>query len=545
MLHRRALEMLQRTATSPALLAHHAYAGGLKELAFQFGVAAGNEAMRLFAMRDAIALYEQARQLLGEHPISSRDDLPGSIQPSTVLQLYLQLGRAYELATEWEQAGSIYSTLLLLAQETGMSTMACAALNRLAMLTAQIHFDLEQAVVLVERALEIAECGDDPLVLAETEWTMAQLGIYRFDADAVLFHGERALERARMHGEQELIARCLNVTAYGQMMVGNWEEAERKARDARTLYTTLKNHTMEVDCLCVMANARIYGGQPHAAIGAARTAHNINLEIENVVGQLYSGFHLAIGLLEIGAHSEALALAKRGLAFARTQDVPSFLSVYLTLVGKVHRSMLNLESAHTAHLEALAYNESLASRTFTGMIVAELCADSALEGRWTEAYQYSLQGLKMRQTLFHLYTGLTFWFETEALVRAGDVEQATQDVRHLKEHLGSSRRYRLPYLRAEAVLASHQGEVDEAIDYLNEAAQLVEDIGLQGEACWIQAELGEMYRRQGSAEMASQAFMHACELLLSLVDTMEEEQRMIFLSAEPVRRVLERVQFSL
>ncbi len=546
MLHRRTLEIFQRANVSSALLAHHAAAAGLKEQTFQFNLAAGNEAMRLFAIRDAIVLYERARQLVKEHPgTSDAGHLSENIPLSGVLLLYLQLGRAYELATEWELARSIYQALLFLAQESRTPAMACAALNRQAMLAAQIHFDLEQAVALAEQALEIAKQSDDSRVLAETEWVVAQLGIYRFDTDVVLSHGERALARARVHGEQELIARCLNVTAYGQMMVGHWEEAERKAREACILYAALENRTMEVDCLCVIANASIYGGQPHAGIEAARMAHAINLKIENVVGQLYSGFHLAIGLLEIGAYTEALVLAQRGLVIARTQGAPAFLSVCLTLLGKVHRAMLNLESAHAAHLEALSYNASLASRSFTGMIVAELCADSALENRWIEAHHYAAQGQEAREMFFHLYTGLTFWFETDALVRMGDVEQAAQDVRHVKEHIGSSRRYRLPYLRAEAVLASYQGEIDQALGYLSEAAQLAEDIGLPGEAWRVQAALGEMYQHRGSEEMASQAFARACEVLLFLAGKMEEEQqRTTFLSAEPVRRVLVRAKFS-
>src|SRR5262249_30026918 len=142
------------------------------------------------------------------------------------------------------------------------------------------------------------------------------------------------------------------------------------------------------------------------------------------------------------------------------------------------------------------------------------------------------------------YTGLTFWFETEALVRAGDVEQATQDVRHLKERLGSSRRYHLSYLRAETVLASHRGETDQALGYLCKAAQLAEEVGLPGVTWLIQAELGEMYRQGGKEEMASQALARACEILLSLADQLEDEQRTSFLSATPTRRVLERVQFS-
>ena len=150
MLHRRALQALQHaaTSTSAAVLAHHAHAAGLTEAAFQFGLAAGKEAMRLFAVHDAIAHYKRAQQLVGEQQGSSnRHSLSDSIPLSAVQQLYMQLGRAYEFAAEWDQAYSIYQTLLVLAHEWGASMMECTALNRLAMLTAQVHFDLKQAVV--------------------------------------------------------------------------------------------------------------------------------------------------------------------------------------------------------------------------------------------------------------------------------------------------------------------------------------------------------------------------------------------------------------
>jgi len=125
---------------------------------------------------------------------------------------------------------------------------------------------------------------------------------------------------------------------------------------------------------------------------------------------LYSGFHLAIGLLEIGAYTEAYTLAQRGLAIARAQGMPAFLSACFTLLGKVQRAMLNLEAARATHLEALSYNEALESRSFKAMIVAELCADNALEGKWAEAYDYAVQGLNTREALFHLYKGEEYRF---------------------------------------------------------------------------------------------------------------------------------------
>src|SRR6266436_3566136 len=98
--HRRALEVLQEAATPAAVLAYHALAAGLAEPAFHWSLAAGDEAMRVVAVRDAITFYEQARHLLAE-PVQSYD-LKAMLSASESEHLYIQLGRAYELNTEWE-----------------------------------------------------------------------------------------------------------------------------------------------------------------------------------------------------------------------------------------------------------------------------------------------------------------------------------------------------------------------------------------------------------------------------------------------------------
>src|SRR5712692_556371 len=69
--HRRAVQALQEAAAPPAELAYQAQAAGLAEPAFRWSLAAGDEAMRVVAVRDAIAFYEQARHLLAERLHSS------------------------------------------------------------------------------------------------------------------------------------------------------------------------------------------------------------------------------------------------------------------------------------------------------------------------------------------------------------------------------------------------------------------------------------------------------------------------------------------
>jgi tetratricopeptide (TPR) repeat protein len=152
----------------------------------------------------------------------------------------------------------------------------------------------------------------------------------------------------------------------------------------------------------------------------------------------------------------------------------------------------------------------------------------------------SLQALAHRTDFFVASTKLTLWYETEALLRAGEIERATEDVRRYGERIGTSRRYRIPYLRALAVLARYRGETDQAIAYLQEAAQLAEEIGLPGELWSILAAIGDHSLARGNQEQARRTFQQAAEIIRTLVDNIEDDaQRADFLAAVQARHVLE------
>ena len=156
--HRRALQALQAAATPAAELAYHALAAGLAEPAFHWSLVAGDEAMRRFAVRDALTFYEQAHHLL-----AARVNGPGLLTTFPALEvehLYIHLGRACELNAEWEKARTAYISMLAYAREEGELAMESAALYRLAILVAQQSFDqatngrvLEQHSGLAKRAV--------------------------------------------------------------------------------------------------------------------------------------------------------------------------------------------------------------------------------------------------------------------------------------------------------------------------------------------------------------------------------------------------------
>lgn len=98
----------------------------------------------------------------------------------------------------------------------------------------------------------------------------------------------------------------------------------------------------------------------------------------------------------------------------------------------------------------------------------------------------------------------------------------------------------LHYLRALAVLALYRGEVGQAIEYLQEAGSLSEEIGLPGELWSIQAALGELHLKQGDAGQARSCFALAAPIVRALADTLaNEKQRIDFLASPLIRQILE------
>ncbi len=563
--HRRALQALQAAAAPAVELAYHALAAGLAEPAFHWYIAAGDEAMRVFAVRDALTFFGQARHLMAErvHGLGLLTMLPAP----EIEHLYIHLGRAYELNAEWEKARTAYTSMLTYAREAGELVMESTILNRLAILAAQQSFDLATAQTLLEEAWRVAEASGDLVMLAETEWNLAQMAIHAWKSEQALLHAERALERARMTGLKELTARSLYTLGMSYALDNRWEEAVAYAEEARTLYAAvgdqagaarglsaqliyagsppsgqLTKRAMEVLCLCLLALGHVNRGEPQTGVNAGRAALDISLEINNVWAQVYSVLNLNHALLEVGEYEEALRVTLQGVEMARTLPNPTLLLFMLTVLGAVHQAMLRLEEAHEALIESLALSKAIAVRSYKVLATSRLCANRALAGDWKTAYTYALETEAVRKDIETslLFIDFIHYYETEALLRGGEEEWAREDVQRLGVRINTNRRQRLPYLRALATLAQWDGETREALVSLQEAAMLANEIGLPGELWQIEVALGEVYTSCGEMEQAYQTFVRAVAIVQGLAEKMEDEElRTNFLAAPAVQRVLE------
>ncbi len=566
LLHQRALGQLETAGARAAELAYHARACGQAEAAYRYSVQAGDEAVAVFAVEDAIEHYEQARSLLQE-----QTSLQTALMAAEVEHLYSSLGQAYASLSAWQKAQEAYEELLAYGRQKSLPRLINKTLNHLAILALQQSYDRPKARARLQEAWYIAETSQDQQALAETEWNLAQItAMVWLDPKRALPHVQHALSLARESLDQELEARSLCLLGWIHLLEGDFQETQHALEAALALYAALgqeataphelsaahfligapltqplTNRATEAFCWALLALGQVNSGQVQSSIGSSRMALALSQKSKNVWTHIYSAYCLAQGLLEAGAYEEALGLMQDTLALARTLPPSINVQRFLMALGSTYQALQQWEEAEAALQEAEALAETLDLRPSRVPTLSLLCMHYALAGQWEEAYRYALKAIAVRKSYGMPLIGLDFYrpYETEALLRGGDECQARAEVQRLGEGLGSYFRFRIPYLRSLAVLAAWEGYSERAIDHLRAATQVAADLGLPAEQWQIQAALGKLYEAGGQPVQACTAFGEAARVIQELAEGIGDEAlRTHFLAAPQMQQVLQQAR---
>jgi predicted ATPase/DNA-binding SARP family transcriptional activator len=563
-LHRRAFEVLEERGAPAAELARHALAGGLGQQAFRHSVAAGDDAVEVFAVKDAIEHYERAHSLLAEEEGRTGARRLGEPSISELENLYTQLGRAYELTKERGKARAAYEALLALGRQLGEARLEVVSLNNLAVLAFYHETDLSRAKALLEEARRMAEEAGLEEALIETECTLAVVMTLRageFEHSASL--AEKALASARALEERpDLVARALWTLARLELFKGRLEVSAAYAEEGaavsrelaerpppRTLLPSMLvaamglmaswragNKVMEIRCLSILAYDRILQGRLREGVQIAREALSISRELPERA-ETYGSWALGIGLVESGEYEEALELSRRGTELARKLQNVFLLWHNLDYLGRAHEALLDLDEARRVYEEALELRGALGPQ-YEVYSSAKLCAVAALSEEWEEACAHALKAHEAR-TFFDVLGGLYLHHEVEALLRGGDERSAREEVHRFAERAEVNERNRIAYLRSLAVLSEFEGDTQKAIDHLHEARTLAEKIGLPKDLWQIQSRIGDLHKKRGEDGEARKAFSLAAQTLRMLAGKIGDEKlREGFLSAPQIRRAL-------
>jgi DNA-binding SARP family transcriptional activator len=560
--HRRALATLQTVKSrSPAELARHALAAGDWEAAARQSLLAAEAAELVGAHRDALRQYEQVVRLLTTAP--SREALQAHFSDEAREEVYSALGMLYDVLGEKEEARALFAELLTEARLRGAHALEGRALYLQGRHALTFEREFSTAQDVLEESRQIAsEQGDiSGLLLAERLLVVAALELENISH--AWDYAQHLEQRARESGQHLRLAQGLTEVAEVHMLRGEWEAACAATEESLLLFARLadKAATTAEQPPYVFVTGLSWAAFAAQVAQLARpkpTRDNAMLRRWGANGLIWMGIRrLHLGEGDIGR--EALQMAWRIFVESKEQR---FLHHYLLQrilgwleAGDYERSLHEIQrtleqmttaleqpidpkniktccalvDAHCALFQVAPAREFLeqASAYAAGKPVwdrllpaSRWCTQHALAGDWAAAAAAAREAQALRDALPGPLTWFDFarYLETEALLRAGDRLHAQADVERLREGFGANRRYRLMYLRMQALLDRDVNDHAAVIAHLLQALDLAAEMGLPGEEWQIAADLAATYASTEDAERAAEARGRAERVVASLAD---------------------------
>ncbi|MBI5028904.1 MAG: hypothetical protein HZB51_00065 [Chloroflexi bacterium] len=520
-----------------AILAQHYGEAGDELKAFDYAMRAGESAARLYAHAEAIEYYKQAIQ------IARRQSAPAAFRLS-LQDLYLKLGRVYELSDKFDAALKCYAEMESVARERGDRTMELAALVARATIYSipSQHFDKERSRSMCEQALELARAiGDEPAE-AKILWNLL-LANSRLDLhyrDAVVY-GERAIEIARRLNLTEQLAYLLNDISLLYVMSGKAELGVRYNLESREMWRAMNNLPMLADNLGYAIMQHILLGEYPQAIEESHESLEISRRIGNVWGEAFTDSWLGEAYRELGKINLAIETMEKSIDLAghSFQAPLAFTRADLAwLYGDLGQIGPGLEQAKLAYLagEKIAQVMHLYTSATLGylhLLNGDLAtAQSIIE----EAAQRINPDVSTS-----LFDMAIYRAEAELYLAQGDYARAIQACDWLIDFSRSFRmRQHLPdalYTKAQVLM--RQEKLDDAIVSLQDAKSQAERSSSRWMLWRILATLGEIEAARGHFDQAKSLRAQSRENLDYIIAHTPSDLRESFLNTRDVRRVME------
>jgi len=449
---------------------------------------AGDRAMRLYALEDAIARYTEALEVSAKEPVDA----------ATVIALY-------------EGRGDPKMELSGLAHRITLHATPTA------------RRDIEEAGRLNERAIPLARELGDPELLARSLWNEMQITSWRSDQAGALAVGREAAAVARAGGLRELLAFILNDTARRAGTGASSDEIERNLIEAGEIFRQLGNKPMLADNLSTRSYQAAYSGDYETAVSSSLEALRVSIETDNPWGRAFSRFGIGHVYFDRGDWGAAIAGLEEALVDAQKAGFLAVLVGPRADLAWFYREAGDSERAR-AHLAAA--DETAASRfvDWRRWTLAHRALEAAEEGRHDEAEELATAAFAS-QEMPHVPIGAVYARLARATVLRARGEHegvlAISREAYAEQTRTGFAPYRPDWGTYEADALRALGRLDEAAERLDVAEREAVALGAQRSLWRIHACRALIADEQGRAEEARAARAQVREIVERIARSLE------------------------
>ena len=271
--------MLTKIGASATELAFHALAANQITQAFHYALAAGDDALRAYALSDALKHYEQAYAIYEK----------ANADASDLLHLYRNWGRALELAHRFDEAVSVYEELESLGQSFNNQMMMLVSLISRTILfaTPTAVNDPPTGRILSEQAFNLAQQLGEHEIETRALWSLLLVHHYGFgEEEKAQAYGELALSIAREYDLHEMLPYILNDLNWVYCALGDLIPAHRCLEEAISHWRRQGKIPMLLDSLNGAGILYSLVGEFEQAEAAVKEGIELAHSVDNIWNQI-------------------------------------------------------------------------------------------------------------------------------------------------------------------------------------------------------------------------------------------------------------------
>ncbi|MHB1007164.1 MAG: ATP-binding protein [Chloroflexota bacterium] len=534
-----AIEILAETGDKAALLAFHYERAGRDRKAFEYAVVAGDQALRTYALREAIGFYDRALAMAGRLG-------EGELQRE-LYAVYASRGKALQSLGNREAALRDFEAQVKVAWAIGEPALQAEALNQVVTMQILGGAPTPELARNLEESLRLAQLSGDPFLVGRTLWNTGLA--YRFpEPERAIEYLQQAYAMASAHtGEgvrwDELAAYVLIDLSTVNFVVGRIDRARKYSAQALTMFRALDHRPMLADALSALGMLTYLEGNPVAARKAVEEGMAISRALENDWVFAYCSVGLAMLEADAGRLEEAIRAGTAGLAAARVARFAAILGMVLDILSRLYYETGRPDLGEALALEAAQAVDSIGAPIWSGLARAAQGRVALERGDYERAWALlaplSVNSDERRNDLEAVMSSCA------TIARAGLAFGHNEEVRRfldwflpLMEQYGVWRHV-ADVLYWYGRLEQADGNWAAAEGRLSRARDLYERAESRGAVWRADAALAEVYAALGDSEKASTCHERASQMVSQIASEIADaEVRRSFMAYPDVARVL-------
>jgi adenylate cyclase len=487
-----------------------------------FALAAESAAHR-YAHEEAIMLYTQAVELAQQ----------AGLDAAALADLHRRRGLAYKTLGKFEHARIDLETAAQAGRTAGERRAEWRALLDLGRLWTSRDYGQSQG--LIDQALELARCMDDPAVLAESLNRAGNWYLNAEDLPAAIEYHQQALEIVEQLGDQGEVASTLDLLGLASIVRGDPTASVGYYDRAIALFRELKDRPGLASSL---TGRGIAGGGAYSSLTSvlptppvdgrrdAEEALRIAREIDSPSAEAWALWAQSLICTEHGRFGLALEAAHSALDIASAIGHRERMAGSRSVLGALYAELLAPEEAQPQLQQALALAKRLQSQHWIHHATGALAVACCLLNDLAQARTY-LEAVLSPETAMDTAHKRTCWARrAELALLQGDPSLALDIVdRLIASAPGMSPGRVITFLwklKGDALTVT--GHTEEARSLLQAAVGNAQAAGERFLLWRLHASLGRLYCTTNRQPEAEREFATARQLIQELTDTIPAQE---------------------